>query len=36
MIDVFRRSGFPVHVRVTPGAVDVEFPTALTEEALQA
>ena len=36
MIDVFRRSGFPVHLRVTPGAVDVEFPTALTEEALQA
>ena len=36
MIDVFRRSGFPVHLRVTPGAVDVEFPTALTEDALQA
>jgi acetyl coenzyme A synthetase (ADP forming)-like protein len=36
MIDVFRRSGFSVHLRVTPGAVDVEFPTALTEEALEA
>ncbi|MGZ5212132.1 MAG: bifunctional acetate--CoA ligase family protein/GNAT family N-acetyltransferase [Actinomycetota bacterium] len=36
MIDVFRRSGFPVHLRVTPGAVDVEFPTALTDEALEA
>ena len=36
MIEVFRRSGFPVHLRVTPGAVDVEFPTALTDEALEA
>ncbi len=36
MIDVFRASGFAVHLRVTPGAVDVEFPTALTEEALEA
>ena len=36
MIDVFRRSGFPVHLRATPGTVDVEFPTALTEEALTA
>ena len=36
MIEVFRRSGFPVHLRATPGTVDVEFPTALTEEALAA
>ena len=36
MIDVFRRSGFPVHLRASPGSVDVEFPTALTEEALEA
>jgi acetate---CoA ligase (ADP-forming) len=36
MIDVFRRSGFPVHLRATPGTVDVEFPTALTDEALAA
>ncbi len=36
MIEVFRRSGFPVHLRATPGTVDVEFPTALTEEALTA
>jgi acetyl coenzyme A synthetase (ADP forming)-like protein len=36
MIDVFRRSGFPVHLRAMPGSVDVEFPTALTDEALAA
>ena len=36
MIDVFRRSGFPVHLRASPGTVDVEFPTALTAEALAA
>lgn len=36
MIEVFRRSGFPVHLRASPGTVDVEFPTALTEEALAA
>ena len=36
MIEVFRRSGFPVHLRVTPGAVDVEFPTALTDVAIEA
>lgn len=36
MIEVFRRSGFPVHLRAMPGVVDVEFPTALTEEALEA
>ena len=36
MIDVFRRSGFPVHLRATPGSVDVEFPTAVTEDALTA
>jgi acetyl coenzyme A synthetase (ADP forming)-like protein len=36
MIEVFRRSGFPVHLRVTPGTVDVEFPTAITDEAIEA
>jgi acetyl coenzyme A synthetase (ADP forming)-like protein len=36
MIQVFRRSGFPMHLRALPGTVDVEFPTALTDEALEA
>ena len=31
MIDVFRRSGFPIHMRAVPGAVDVEFPTEITD-----
>jgi acetyl coenzyme A synthetase (ADP forming)-like protein len=33
MLDVFRASGFPVRVRAEPGAMIVEFPTALTGEA---
>lgn len=36
MIDVFRRSGFPIHMRAVPGAVDVEFPTEITTAALEA
>lgn len=28
MIDVFRQSGFPVHMRSTPDAIAVEFPTS--------
>jgi acetyl coenzyme A synthetase (ADP forming)-like protein len=30
MLDVFRASGYPVRVRAEPGAIIVEFPTALT------
>jgi acetate---CoA ligase (ADP-forming) len=30
MLDVFRASGYPIHVRAEPGAIIVEFPTALT------
>ena len=36
MVDVFRRSGFPIHLRAVPGAVEVEFPTEITEETLTA
>jgi acetate---CoA ligase (ADP-forming) len=36
MIDVFRGSGFPIHLRASPGSVDVEFPTAINAEALEA
>jgi acetate---CoA ligase (ADP-forming) len=36
MVDVFRRSGFPIRLRAVPGAVDVEFPTEITQETLQA
>jgi acetate---CoA ligase (ADP-forming) len=32
MIEVFRRSGFPLSIRATPGSIDVEFPIAFTEE----
>ncbi len=32
MIDVFRHAGFPVSVRTTPGAVEIEFPTEVTDE----
>ncbi|GIU99233.1 MAG: GNAT family N-acetyltransferase [Actinomycetota bacterium] len=35
MIDVLRRSGFPVQIRATPGALEVEFPVTLTDEALE-
>lgn len=33
MLDVFRDSGLPVHVRPLPGAVEVEMPAALTAAA---
>ena len=35
MIDVFRRTGFPVSIRAKPGVVEVEFPTELTDEAAE-
>jgi acetyl coenzyme A synthetase (ADP forming)-like protein len=35
MINVFRSSGFPVSIRATPGAIEVEFPIGLTDEALE-
>jgi len=35
MINVFRSSGFQVSIRATPGAIEVEFPIGLTEEALE-
>ena len=31
MIGVFRASGFEVSIRAKPGAIEVEFPTAVTE-----
>jgi acetyl coenzyme A synthetase (ADP forming)-like protein len=34
MVEVFRESGFPVEMRSEPGEIVVEFPTALTPEAL--
>lgn len=33
MITVFRESGFPVEVRRTPDAIEVQFPTSLSPEA---
>lgn len=35
MLEVFRESGFPVHVRSEPGEVLVECPTSISEEALE-
>jgi len=35
MIDVFRRTGFRVSIHAKPGVVVVEFPTSITEEALE-
>jgi acetyl coenzyme A synthetase (ADP forming)-like protein len=32
MIDVFRQTGFPVAVHTRPGTVEIEFPTAVTDE----
>lgn len=32
MIDVFRRSGFPLAIRARAGTIEVELATALTEE----
>jgi acetyl coenzyme A synthetase (ADP forming)-like protein len=34
MVDVFRESGFPIAMRSEPGEIVVEFPTALTPDAL--
>ncbi|HUF59839.1 MAG TPA: GNAT family N-acetyltransferase [Actinomycetota bacterium] len=34
MIDVFRKTGFPISIRAKPGAVSVEIATAPTEEAV--
>jgi acetyl coenzyme A synthetase (ADP forming)-like protein len=34
MIEVFRESGFPVAMRSTPDAIEIEFPTSLSAEAL--
>lgn len=34
MIEVFRKSGFPVETRATPDAIEVELPTSLSEQAL--
>ena len=35
MINVFRASGFPVSIRATPGSIEVEFPTEMTDEAIE-
>ncbi len=35
MINVFRASGFPVSIRATPGSIEVEFPTEMTDEAVE-
>ncbi len=35
MIDVFRRTGFDVAIHAKPGEVEVEFPTTITEEAVE-
>jgi acetyl coenzyme A synthetase (ADP forming)-like protein len=35
MIEVFRLSGFPVRMRSTPDAIEIELPTSLTPEALE-
>ena len=36
MIEVFRESGFPVELRSRQGVTEVELPTSLTEETLEA
>ncbi|HET8526503.1 MAG TPA: GNAT family N-acetyltransferase [Actinomycetota bacterium] len=35
MINVFRSSGFELSIRAMPGAIEVEFPIGLTDEALE-
>lgn len=35
MISVFRESGFDPLIRATPGMIDVEFPTSLTDDAAE-
>jgi acetyl coenzyme A synthetase (ADP forming)-like protein len=34
MIDVFRNSGFPIRLRSTPGVVEIELPTSLSQDAI--
>ena len=34
MIEVFRESGFPVEIRSTPDAIEIELPTSLTPDAV--
>jgi acetyl coenzyme A synthetase (ADP forming)-like protein len=34
MIEVFRESGFPVDLHSTPDAIEIEFPTSLSQDAL--
>jgi GNAT superfamily N-acetyltransferase len=34
MIDVFRNSGFPIELRSTPGVIEIELPTSLSEGAV--
>ncbi|MGZ8603677.1 MAG: bifunctional acetate--CoA ligase family protein/GNAT family N-acetyltransferase [Actinomycetota bacterium] len=34
MVNVFRATGFTVSIRATPGAIEVEFPILLTDEAV--
>jgi acetate---CoA ligase (ADP-forming) len=34
MIEVFRESGFPVEMRSTPDAIEIEFPTSLSADAV--
>jgi acetyl coenzyme A synthetase (ADP forming)-like protein len=34
MIGLFRESGFPLSIRALPGAIEVEFPVSLTEDAV--
>ncbi|MGZ4215638.1 MAG: bifunctional acetate--CoA ligase family protein/GNAT family N-acetyltransferase [Solirubrobacteraceae bacterium] len=34
MIDVFRTSGFPIELRSTPDAIEIELPTSLSEQAV--
>jgi acetyl coenzyme A synthetase (ADP forming)-like protein len=35
MVDVFRQSGFPIRMRSTPEAIEVEVPTSLSPEAIE-
>ena len=35
MIDVFRRSGFPVELHSSPGALEIELPTSLSAAAIE-
>ncbi len=35
MINMLRRIGFPLSIRATPGAIEVEFPTSITDQAIE-